>query len=338
MKRIALIVPFLLMILATKSTRAQNTTGYRTLFRIYEDNDFMNIWGNGSDKGYTNGTRLDIFYIKSRPSRFFMDRWMLKAGNGSVNTFGWGLMQMMMTPMDIHLSVPDKNDYPYSGALFALHSLHSGNSVKKYNIQTEWMIGLLGPPSLAEQTQTFIHRLINYQKPMGWSYQIPADLILNLNLAAEKQIAHINNSLELIGGARLLAGTALNGASLYSLIRFGKMQPYFNGYISQYTGDRKNGKGMYFYFLLRPSVEWMPGNAFIEGGVFTQLKADGNETRRGEAPGRRRKRIIGRLDYGLVATSGRVSLSFTQTTVTPLIKTVGNQTIGNLSLHIAWGE
>lgn len=307
---------------------------YHKMLRIYEDNDFMNIWGNGSDKGYTNGTRLDLFYVKQKTSRFFVDRLMPKAGDSSVNTFGWGIMQMMMTPNDLHLRIPDKNDYPYSGALFALHSLHSSNPVKKYNLQTEWMIGVLGPPSLAEQTQKFIHRLINYQKPMGWDYQVPADLVLNLNLAAEKQLAHINNGLELIGGVQAFGGTALNGASLYSLIRFGKMQPYFNGYIPQYT--HKGNNRLQFYFLLRPSVEWMLSNAFLEGGIFTQLKDDAKETRRGEVPGARRKRIIGKLDYGVVAVLGRASLSFTQTTVTPLIKAVGNQTIGNLSLYIAW--
>jgi lipid A 3-O-deacylase len=279
---------FLLIVLMTGAARAQDTSRYRTMVRMYEDNDFMDLWGNGSDKGYTNGTRLDIFYNKKRPSRFFIDRWMPKAGDSSVNTFGWGIMQMMVTPNDLSKRNPDKDDYPYSGALFVVHSLHASNPIKKYNIQTEWLIGVMGPPSLAEQAQKFMHRLIHYQKPMGWDYQLPTDLILNLNLAAEKLLAH-NNSMELIGGARVVGGTALNGAALYSLFRIGKMQSYFDGFISQYNG----GKHRQIYFVLRPAVEWMLSNALIEGGLFTRSKNNDHETRNGGVPALGRRRIVG---------------------------------------------
>lgn len=322
----------LLLILVTGIAQAQDTTRYRAMLRIYEDNDFMNIWGNGTDRGYTNGTRLDIFYNKNRPSRFFIDRWMPKAGDSSINIFSWGIMQTMITPNDIHLRIPDKNDYPYSGALFAVHSLHASNPTKKYNVQTEVMIGVIGPPSLARETQTFMHRLIGYQKPKGWDYQLPTDLLLNLNLAAEKLLAHVDKSIEWIGGAQVFGGTALNGAALYSLIRFGKMRPYFNGLLSQYTG----GQHRQFYFILKPGVEWMLSNALLEGGVFTQIKKDEQETRRGELPAAGRRRVIGKLDYGVVLASGRISISFTQTTATPLIKGLNGQSIGNLSLYVAW--
>ena len=322
----------LLLTLATAIAQAQDTTRYHTMLRIYEDNDFMDIWGNGTDKGYTNGTRLDLFYTKKRPSRFFFDRWMPKAGDSSINTFGWGIMQIMITPNDLSKRIPDKKDYPYAGALFAVHSLHASNPIKKFNVQTEWWIGVIGPPSLAREAQTFMHRVIHYQKPMGWDYQLPTDLILNLHLAAEKMLAHSNNSLEWIGGAQVFGGTALNGAALYSLFRVGKMQPYFNGLLSQYTG----GRGRQLYFIFRPSGEWMLTNALIDGGVFTQAKKDDKEARGREIPSASRHRIIGKLDYGAVLALGRASVSFTQTTVTPLIKGVRTQSLGNVSLHFAW--
>ncbi|HMF73038.1 MAG TPA: lipid A-modifier LpxR family protein, partial [Flavitalea sp.] len=39
------------------------------IFRLYEDNDILNIRGNGSDRSYTNGLRFDLFYIKNHASR-----------------------------------------------------------------------------------------------------------------------------------------------------------------------------------------------------------------------------------------------------------------------------
>ena len=36
------------------------------LFRVYEDDDFLNIRGNGTDNSYTNGLRFDFFYTKKK--------------------------------------------------------------------------------------------------------------------------------------------------------------------------------------------------------------------------------------------------------------------------------
>lgn len=306
----------LLYLFITTWVQAQDESGYHRMVRIYEDNDFMNIFGNGADKGYSNGTRLDLFYVKQHPSLFFIDRWMPKAGDSSVNTFGWGIMQTIITPYDLHLTIPDKNDYPYSGALFALHTLQSSNPIKKYNLQTEWMIGVSGPPSLARQAQTFVHRLVNFERPRGWDHQLPAGLLLNLALSGEKLLAHHNHHIELIGGGQVFGGTALNGAGLHALLRIGKMQPYFNGYLSQYTQKQ-------FYFVLRPSVDWMLTNAFLEGMPFKQHRTDN-------------RHFVGQWSYGIVLGSGPVSISFMQVLTSALIKGVGGQTIGNLSLHMAW--
>src|SRR5438105_5875223 len=177
-----LIFLLLLTLLATGIARAQDNAVYNKMLRIYEDNDFINIRGDGTDEGYTNGTRLDIFFVKNKRPRFFIDRWMPKAGDSSVNTYGWGIMQVMITPSDISKHIPDANDYPYSGALFVAHSLHATNPVKKYNLQTELLMGVMGPPALAKQLQVLAHRIINYQQPMGWDHQLKTDVLLNLNL------------------------------------------------------------------------------------------------------------------------------------------------------------
>src|ERR1700742_2044685 len=97
----------------------------RYMFRIYEDNDFLDIRGNGTDNSYTNGLRFDLFYTKKKRSRFFIDRLLPKAGNSSVNVFGWSLAQLIVTPTDIGATQYQPDDYPYAGALFIAHSLYS---------------------------------------------------------------------------------------------------------------------------------------------------------------------------------------------------------------------
>ena len=63
----------LLSLLLNKRISAQRTQP-RYMVKIYEDNDFFNIQGHGTDNSYTNGTRLDFFYTKEKRSGFFIDR------------------------------------------------------------------------------------------------------------------------------------------------------------------------------------------------------------------------------------------------------------------------
>src|SRR5437016_356541 len=106
-----IVLALLLTGLVLKS--AAQTDGRTWLLRVYEDNDFLNLSGNGTDNAYTNGTRFDLFYTKNHPSRFFIDRLLPKAGDSSLNVFGFGIMQIMVTPNDITVPYDQPDDYPY---------------------------------------------------------------------------------------------------------------------------------------------------------------------------------------------------------------------------------
>jgi len=136
-----------------KNALAQNEEPH-AIFRIYDDDDFLNIRGNGTDNSYTNGLCFDYLFTKEKPSRFFIDRWLPKTGNSSINVFGWSLTQLMYTPNDIKKTGYQPDDYPYAGALYVTHSLYSYNSQKKYSFQTELIAGIRGPASLAQELQT----------------------------------------------------------------------------------------------------------------------------------------------------------------------------------------
>ncbi len=340
MQRGQFIILLFLGFYITGTAYGQQPASYRHLFRAYEDNDLFNVVGGITDRGYTNGTRADYFYIKNKPARFFLHRIMPKAGDSSINTFGFSIMQVMITPKNILRRVPEKNDFPYSGSLFATHSLHSTNFQKKYSWQSELLLGVLGPPSLARQTQVGMHRLVGYFKPNGWDYQLKTDLLLNVSVAGEKQVAHLNKAVELIGGAQAFAGTALNGLSAWGTLRFGKMEPYFNGYLSRYSTPNERRSRQQLYFLIRPAVEYTLSNAFIGGGIFNrrnrvipQPDPNSDETDNGDMV---RNKIVGRCDYGVVASSGRIGLSYTLTSMTPMVKGTGGQETSNISLYFAW--
>ena len=311
------------------------------LLRIYEDNDFLNIRGQGTDDAYTNGTRIELFYTKKKPSRFFLDRALPKAGDSSINIYGWGIMELMFTPDDITDSDYQPNDYPWSSALVATHTLYSYNPRKKYDFQTEVVAGVMGPAAFGEQIQTAVHRMIHYLRPKGWNNQYRNALLLNLNFTAEKQLASWGPNIEVIGGSQVFLGTMQNGVAFYPLIRIGKMTPYFNGFFSQYTGSRGHTESRrrnewQAYFVIRPEGQLIFTNALLEGGLFTtnpnRKKGPGKEAQ----PYHDLHRLVGSVNYGAVVSSGHFGISFIQNTSSAMMKGLYDHEVGNLSVYYAW--
>lgn len=319
------------LLLHASSSRAEDTL-YRHMLRGYEDNDVIKLFGDVSDRGYTNGTRFDYYYIKDHKSTFFIDKWMPKAGSQSVNTFGIGLMQTIYTPGDLTLKEPDVSDWPYTGALFLSHSLNSSNPVKTYSLNTEIIAGVMGRASMAEQMQKTIHKIIGSDEPMGWDKQFPTDVLLNLNFSLEKQLWHYGRILEIIGGGEGMAGTMINSASLYGFIRIGKMQPYFNGFIQQYARPFRQKNKLQIYMIIRPSLDWVGYDAVLEGGVFKGRSDYYQTAERAQV----NNSISRRLDFEVVAGYGCASISFTQRIMPRLVDGFAHQRLGNISLHIAW--
>lgn len=309
------------------------------MIRIYEDNDFLNIRGNGTDNSYTNGTRLDFFYTKKKPSRFFIDRLMPKAGDSSVNIFSWSLTQLMVTPNDISSTQYQPNDYPYAGALFTTHSLYSYSVAKKYSFQTDLVLGIRGPASFARESQTLIHSFIHYQKPMGWDNQLKTSPLINLNFTAEKQFLAIAGFIDVIGGAQLSVGSFVDALSIYPLIRIGKMAPYFNGYLSQFGSYYKNGRKIktQFYLVAKPASTFVLHNALMHGdrmNAYADISTSENSTK--SVTTRRIRHRLTDVQFGAVISHGNFSFSYMQTHSTEYNKGLYHHNWGNVSLYYKW--
>lgn len=318
------------------------------IFRIYEDNDFINIRGRGTDDAYTNGTRLDYFYMPKHPPKWFIDRAMPKAGDSSVNAYGWGVMQLMYTPDDITDPNYQPNDYPWSAALVATHTLYSYNPSKKYDFQTELELGVIGPAALGRQAQTAVHGMIQYIKPLGWSHQFHNDVLANVNFTAEKQLAGNGSSLEFIAGGKASAGTMMNSLTLYPMLRFGKMNPYFQGFFRQFASAGRNSrhkKNWQFYFICRPEVQFIFTEAVLQGGVFTtnpNLDGSSNTQKPQQAapvkaqPYHPIQDVVWASNIGAVASIGDFSISFNQNSSTAMMKGLYWHEYGNISLYFGW--
>ena len=342
MKRYIPVIIFCFLLLISATGSAQKASTAKNIFRLYEENDFINLRGKGTDEAYTNGIRLDIFYEKSKASYFLLDNLFPKAGINSVNTYGLGIMQLMYTPRTISSIEPDPRDFPYAGALFAIKSLHSVNPIKKYSFTTELQMGLTGPLSFAKEAQIAIHRLIKYQRPMGWEYQLPTHAIINVNLNAEKQLLQNTKRVELIGGAQIAAGTLINSVSVHSLGRIGKMTPYFNGFIQRFSSSYENGdeNNMQWQasFIFRPRIEYQFYNAIISKNNAINIKnvINGDAEKNNLNEIAKPNHFISGFDYGMSLVCDHNSIAITQKVESASIQGLRHHEVGNISYTKSW--
>lgn len=312
----------------TLSLKSQVITNLDRMIRIYEDNDFLNVLGKGTDEAYTNGTRIDYYYQRKKPPKF-LDKWLLpRAGKTAINQYHWSIMQMMITPENLGTEKYQPADYAYSGALYLSHGLESYDPEKKFSFQSELVMGVMGPLSLAKEAQQFIHNMIDYQRPMGWRNQLPNAPLLNYNFTAEKMLWNPGKAFELLGGATAYAGTMLDGAALHATLRIGLMDPYFGANNNKGQPYRK----FQLYIFARPTVEYVLYNALLEGGLFSWRNSR-FEVRKSYNTAKLIPWTT-RLDYGIAIAFRRFMIGYTQKTLSPSLKGTAQHEVGNISLYI----
>jgi hypothetical protein len=77
----------------------------------------------------------------------------------------------MYTPADITKSTLTLNDRPWAGFLYV--SMGMATLTDNHTDEVEATVGVVGPASMAEVTQKFIHQILpNNDEPKGWSHQL----------------------------------------------------------------------------------------------------------------------------------------------------------------------
>jgi hypothetical protein len=295
-------------------------------FRVYMDNDFFNFRGAGTDRYYTNGIRLDYFYTKKQKAKF--PSFLLLKISEDNNIYGWGIAQFMFTPQHIDVVEIQYNDRPYAGALYGIHSLQSINTIKKIKITSEIFLGVIGPLSFAEESQTWVHRVSNYLIPKGWDNQVPNDILLNYNIHIEKQMMQPSKSILAVAIVETYSGTLYNAAGIGFMLRIGK----FDNYFEEIPKSQKPTKNKFqLYVFMSPVARVVLSNATLQGGLIYQ----NSDRTKGYTLS---KDLIERLtvlyDVGLSLELSKLNITISQKLRTAEFKGQYVQEIGNITLKI----
>jgi hypothetical protein len=92
------------------------------------------------------------------------------------------LAQEIHTPEDITREIPPLDDRPYAGILYIDSVVYRRTA--RMNDAWTLRLGVVGPASHADDTQTWFHDLIGEVEPRGWHTQLPNELVVNLGYTA----------------------------------------------------------------------------------------------------------------------------------------------------------
>jgi lipid A 3-O-deacylase len=138
-----------------------------TLSVIFENDLFYH-----TDRDYTNG--VEVTWTPPEPGAEFLPG-ALRASLSGILDLGdarasYSLGQMMFTPEHTALAVPPAGERPYAGFLYGALALSNSDAAGQSQLRLQ--LGMVGPASLAADSQQLIHGVRDIDFPRGWSTQL----------------------------------------------------------------------------------------------------------------------------------------------------------------------
>jgi len=192
----------------------------------------------------------------------------------------WSFGQNMQTPEDKESPDLVLDDVPYLGMLAWSSSFIAFDDRRLTGFG--WLVGVVGPASLAEGVQKAVHKITPGTDPLGWANQLDNEPVLSLIYTRKRKIWR---------GRNFDAALAFNG-SLSNFITYGELavemrlgrlpqgftyvpDPIGHGLHYQASLPRDSGTAFYVSFIARGTglaVDMLrEGNTFVNDNPWTEL-------------------------------------------------------------------
>jgi len=236
------------------------------------ENDLLNNF----DRHYTNGVRGSWLSAPDDVPSWLQSGSKFLFPDQSRGRIEYALGQSMYTPKDTSRAIPDPSDRPYAGWLYGSIGMiaETGNQLD----QLQLSLGVIGPASLAGETQKAVHKVTGSQHPNGWDHQLnnePAVLLTyqhSVRAFATGDIWGLSvDATPHIGGA---LGNVFTYANAGATVRFGYNLP--DDYGPPRVQPSLPGAGYFeavdnfgWYFFAGLDGRAIAQNIFLDGNTWT---------------------------------------------------------------------
>lgn len=283
-------------------------------FNFYLENDGGVVKPNhDTDRYYTNGLKITVTHHPQLADRLadLLDSILPLGGEPTQTAMGYAIGQKIYTPDHIELTALQPGDRPYAGWLYggAFLQRQSGDVFDHLELN----IGVIGPSSLAEDAQNWIHDLFGTDEARGWSNQLHDELGIDLIYRRKWRITVIereNSTLrgEIIPQAGFTLGNVHRHVEGGAVFRIGCHMPddFGPGRLEDLVAAtaRRGEQQVGGYAFVGGQVRYVDHNVFLEGNNDHDSH-DVDE-----------KSVIGQIMVGVVVNWRRFSISYTQVFVT----------------------
>jgi lipid A 3-O-deacylase len=284
----------------------------RGVFTFQYENDLL----AGTDRHYTNGVRVSYTSPALRdqiPWAADALEWLYPFDPGADARLRVSLGQNIYTPGDIKIRELIPNDRPYAGWLYAGVALNVEARQELFGTRSDRLdtfeleLGVVGPASLAKETQKFVHDIIGSPDPKGWDNQLenePGLLIVLERKLRTPPLSWGPLQTDAIPSIRASLGNIETSAGLGGIVRLGQ------GLEADYGPPmiRPNLAGRTFFKKAARAFNW-----YVFAGAEGRLVArdiflDGNTFRDSHSVDK--KHAVGTFQAGAAASYHNVRLTF----------------------------
>lgn len=236
----------------------------------------------GKDGGYTNGIGYSWGYgpyndyaESSAPSWLvgLSDMLFIHTSDPREKAVSFSVFQGMQTPEDIQAEALIEDDLPYAGLLGWRSTLYAWDN--EVADQFSVILGIVGPASLAEDTQKVVHRLTGSKKPQGWDNQLHNELVFSITGQRSWRFDMSNGEgfgtdfLTFVSGS---VGTYNSEVATSAMVRFGSGLEETFPAVSILPGRDINplagSAGDHFYMFLGAQARYVFNDIFVDGNTY----------------------------------------------------------------------
>jgi hypothetical protein len=242
------------------------------------------------DWHYTQGLRLSYLTddvtgdVWARPYHWFGPLPVFKIDGNIKRKYDWTIIgQNIYTPLNIATPTPLATDRPYGGWLYTGVSLLQDTEMQTHHRleNFEILLGVVGPASLAAETQRAWHSAWNVTTPRGWGSQLKNEPGLVISYERKWRFQHkLGNSGLAVDAIPEIGGTVGNVftyAEGGGLLRFGqnlgadygpsRIRPALSG-TGWFDKDQMTSN-LGWYFFAGVQGRAVARNIFLDGNSFT---------------------------------------------------------------------